>query len=159
MNRRVVAFALGCLVALAAAGPVAAGPGRTAIAAVDSIRWDTVDWGTGWTAGGMQHVRGWTALYDTTGGSLMTGTSRIVANWNVDEQGDGTMWGTTDLALASGTGGWHETWVAKWDDGAWSGWGVGRGFGSLAGMQVRFDVWATGPGIDMVEGFVFDPGT
>ncbi len=64
------------------------------------------------------------------------------------------MWGTTELTLTGGGGGWHESWVAKFDSGAWSGWGIGRGFGTLKGMKMHIDVWATGDGMDSFEGFV-----
>ena len=154
MYRRLVTLALGAMLVLALALPAAAAQTKTRISGVDD-NMTVLDPGRTWMSDGIQHVRGWTAEYDTTGGEYVDGTSIIVANWNLNTaSGDGTMWGTTDLALTQFDGGWHQTWVAKFDDFVWSGKAVGRGFGALEGMQIRLDVWSTGPGTDAFQGFV-----
>jgi hypothetical protein len=146
------------MLVLALALPAAAAQTKIPISGEDVIVPNGVlDGGREWySAGGrIQHVRGWTGEYETTGGEYVDGTSIVVANWNLDlASGDGTMWGTTDLTLTGTNGGWHETWVAKFDDFVWSGWAVGRGFGDLQGMKIRLDVWSTGEGLDEFEGFV-----
>ncbi len=154
MNRRFVAVALGSVLALGLVAPVAAKPTMIPISGDDTGA-VVLEEGRTWVSGPLTHVRGWSAEYTTTGGELVNGTSIIVANWNIDATGDGTMWGTTELTLTSGTGGWHETWVAKFEGGSWAGWGVGRGWGDLDGMRIRLDVFATGPFSDHFEGYVF----
>ena len=155
MYRRLVTLALGAMLVLTLALPAAAAQTKIPISGRDVSNGPPLDQGTTWYSDGIQHVRGWTAGYDTTGGDYLDGTSIIVANWNLDlTSGDGTMWGTTDLTLTGTQSGWHETWVAKFDDFMWSGWGVGRGFGELQGMRIRFDVWLLPDGTDVFEGFV-----
>lgn len=165
MYRRLVTLALGAMLVLALALPAAAAQTKMPISGRD-VSNGVLDEGTMWFSDRIQHVRGWTAEYVTCGelkegntcgdpSEYVDGTSIIVANWNLDTaSGDGTMWGTTDLALTAFDGGWHETWVAKFDGGMWSGWGVGRGFGDLQGMKIRFDVRLLPDGTDVFEGFV-----
>ncbi len=158
MYRRLVTLALGAMLVLALALPAAAAQTKTQISGVDTLI-RQLEQGRTWSLGEVPHVRGWRAstpadATDEESSAYVDGTSIVVANWNLDASGDGTMWGTTDLTLAGTEDGWHETWVAKFDGGVWTGWGVGRGFGALRGMKIRIDVWSTAPGSDAFEGFV-----
>jgi len=156
MTRRLMTLTLGAMLVVALAAPAVAAPAKTPVSGQDILS-QMLDEGRTWMSDGIQHVRGWTAEYETYGepGAYVDGTSIIVANWNLDvASGDGTMWGTTDLTLTDTDGGWHQTWVAKFDGGVWSGQAVGRGFGTLRGMKIRIDVWSTGVGTDSFEGFV-----
>jgi hypothetical protein len=156
MYRRVITLAVGALLVLALAVPAVATQTKIPVSGTDTIS-QMVDEGRTWMADGIQHVRGWTGEYATVGepGAYLDGTSIVVANWNLDTaSGDGTMWGTIELTLTGGGGGWHESWVAKFDGGVWSGWAVGRGFGTLDGMKMDLDVWSTGEGTDSFLGFI-----
>ena len=157
--RRLVALCMGiCLAVGITAAPVTARQ-PVAVSGMDVLT-SLVDEGRCWTtSNGSNHCRGWTGAYETTGDPLVAGTSVVVANWNFDAIGGGSLWGTADVTLADGSGGWHESWVAKADQGGlWAGPSVGHGWGSLDGMQIRLDVSSTGPGLDQFEGFVFQPG-
>ena len=165
MKRLLLTTLLGVALSLGIVAPAAASAPRLAIHAVDVIDWSTVDWGKKrWESDGIEHVRGWSAAYETVltvGGTQMSASSVAVVNWNATvEDGVGTMWGTMEVTLSGGAGGWHSTWVAKVDPGfSWSGWGIGRGWGSMAGTQLRYDVWQTDIGADEWSGYVFRPGS
>lgn len=157
MYRRLITLALGAMLVVALAVPAVAGPpAKTPVLGEDTLV-QVLDPGRTWMSDGIQHVRGWTAEYETAGepSDYIDGTSIIVANWNLDvTSGEGTMWGTIDLTLSDVDGGWRQTWVAKFDDFVWSGKAVGHGFGALRGMELRLDVQATGEGTDVFEGFI-----
>jgi hypothetical protein len=151
-----VILAAGLLAAFAT--PTAAAPERIPIGGTESLV-AVLDPGRAWTSDGIEHVRGWTAVYAVVGDELSTGTSTIVANWNINSSGDGTMWGYNSLRLDAYDGGWDQSWTAKWSGGTWVGQGVGHGFGEMTGSQTRLDVWATGLGTDAFSGFAFVPGS
>ena len=150
-----VFLAAGLVVALAA--PVSAVTERIPIAGNETLV-ELIDPGRAWTSNGIEHVRGWTAAYAITGDQYSAGTSTIVANWNLNSSGDGTMWGTNRVRLDAYDGGWTQSWTAKWSGGTWAGQGVGHGFGEIADWQTRIDVWATGFGTDAFAGYAFAPG-
>lgn len=151
-----VVIAAGLLAAFAT--PVSAAPDRVPIWGTESIV-EVLDLGRAWTSNGIEHTRGWTAVYRTIGDVYSTGMTTIVANWNIDSStGDGTMWGSNRMRLDAYDGGWDQAWTAKWTGGSWAGQSVAHGFGEMTGWQARMDVWVTGFGTDAFAGFAFAPG-
>ena len=155
--RRLLALGMSLALALAVGAPTVAARDIEPVGGMDVLQAVT-DPGRCWTSDDIGHCRGWTGLYETTGDPLVAGTSVVVANWNLDAMGNGTLWGTIDLTLADGNGGWHHSWVAKSEGGLWAGPTVGHGWGTLEGMQFRADAWSLAMGVDQFEGFVFQPG-
>ena len=119
-----------------------------------------VDPGVEWVSeDGIDHVRGWTAMYQTTDALYDVGSLLIVGNWNLDlATGNGPLWGTMYYEFPSANGGFQGTWNAKFSAFVWSGKSQGTGFGDLAGWQLRQDIQATSPTSDVYAGFVFNPG-
>jgi len=119
-----------------------------------------VDPGRGWvTQDGVDHVRGWTATYETSDALYGVGSLLIVVNWNLNlATGNGPLWGTMYYEFPAANGGFQGTWNAKFSAFVWSGKSQGTGFGDLEGWQLRQDIRSTGPGTDAYTGFVFNPG-
>jgi hypothetical protein len=155
---RTTALLAGLILTLGLASPAAGAQQTIPTSGADTLA-AVVTGGREWVSDGVDHVRGWTAVYGTTGDQYAAGTSTIVANWNLDlATGNGTLWGTADIALSAFNGGWHSTWNAKFEGFVWSGQAVGHGYGDLEGWQSRLELQSTGPGTDAFWGFVFDPG-
>lgn len=115
------------------------------------------------------HVRGSLWLYEHVGDSYCAGDAQVVVNLNLDLMtGVGNLWGIIHVDLAAIDGGWDRTFSAHFTNPVplapdatdiWAGRFVGRGFGELAGWQIR------GQGIErthiLVEstGRFFEPGS
>ena len=129
------------LVGLVAATPAAAlgagGPAHVAFVCTSPAP-DVSGVVKDWAAGRTEHIRGWTATYTSTGDPLCAGIVSIVANIEVTP-GRGGIEGTVVYDLAGVDGGWtgtfHQVWAFPSE--LTSGREVARGFGALAGWQLR----------------------
>ena len=92
-----------------------------------------------WTyPGDNQHFRGMVELARVTSDcDMMTGTNHIIANGNFDANGFGVVWGTNTLEVDAYDGYWEGQFVGRVDENGMTLRGVGKGYGELAGYQVR----------------------
>lgn len=165
MKRALMVVAVAALAA-ALAAPVAAGTTRHGYACQE--RYAASYGGTVTFDDGALHLRGATYVYDVVGDDLCAGTITIDVNFNLD-LGDwsGALWGTAVSELDAFDGGFVQSWTAHWavDDplGAtadiWDGQYVGRGYGAMAGWQVRGTTHEATHILVLDEGFAFNPGS
>jgi hypothetical protein len=91
-------------------------------------------------SGDREHVRGMELLYIITADDQrFSGTNTVVVNANLDGSSFfccGPMWGTF-RNVASESGYWEGTWTGKAADGEMRIKARGRGYGDLAGLQIR----------------------
>lgn len=101
-----------------------------------------------WVTGDIEHVRGLQNLIQEASSSpYINGMNTVVAN--VDDNlvtGVHWAWGTFNIKLDAFDGGWAGTWTSR---GA-----VGKGYGDLAGWQIKATFTDSGP-----DYTVFSPGT
>ena len=184
MKRTLLVLVVATLLLGTFAVPGAARPGEIEVAA-DGFLLEAIDPGESWIAGGMWHVRGFTARYLIVGtdenADYVTGenVSVIAWDWNL-KNGSSHVSGAYDVALDAFEGGYSGTiWThtaanpgavagpdfdpadpTTWPCVAWDkAKAVGHGFGELEGSQSRFTLQSdTCSALFSQEGTIFFPG-
>lgn len=125
----------------------------TAAAAKSTVEFSCLDTlvsvqpGEQWIEDGALHVRGQIMTFAGGGDSECAGTLTGVINFNLDlTDWSGALWGTFDRTAVTLGGGWIGTFTGHWTTSNplaptathyWAGRIVGRGYGDIAGWQLR----------------------
>lgn len=160
MRTFITLVAAAAVLTLALAPAAAAKTTRVQVEGYETLS-EVVSEGSMSMAGSVVSVRGIVWIYTQTGHRMLSGTDRVVINYDLDlATGSGELWGKNRIDPTAYPGGhfdcsWHGTFV----DYAWTGKVVCHGDGSLRGWQLRLALLPEPGGeADTTVGFAFLPG-
>lgn len=137
MKKRMIVIGILLLLILAMGATVNAQVVRILFTATESTP-EILDPGEWTFPGDNQHFRGMVEYARVESDcDMMTGYNTIVANGNFDANGFGAVWGTNAMEVDAYDGYWEGHFVGRVDENGMTLRGVGRGYGELAGYQLK----------------------